>query len=82
MHCYLNSVLLGDCDWKAGSLSGCVYNADDDVTKLVTEVYGMSAWSNPLHPEVFPGIRFVREWAVLLMKSAHLTFILGRWKLK
>nr|CAG4641652.1 EOG090X051L [Eurycercus lamellatus] len=48
---------LGDCDWKAGGLSGCVYNVDEEVTKLVTEVYGLSAWTNPLHPDVFPGIR-------------------------
>nr|CAH0112481.1 unnamed protein product [Daphnia galeata] len=48
---------LGDCDWKAGGLSGCVYNVDPEVTTLVTQVYGMSAWTNPLHPEVFPGIR-------------------------
>nr|CAG4636968.1 EOG090X051L [Ceriodaphnia reticulata] len=48
---------LGDCDWKAGGLSGCVYNVDPEVTNLVTQVYGMSAWTNPLHPEVFPGIR-------------------------
>lgn len=47
----------GDCDWLNGSLSGCVYNADKEVTKLVTEVYSMSAWSNPLHPDVFPGLR-------------------------
>lgn len=47
----------GDCDWKAGGLSGCVYNVDPAVTTLVTEVYGLSAWTNPLHPDVFPGIR-------------------------
>ena len=23
----------------------------------MTNVYGMSAWSNPLHPDTFPGIR-------------------------
>ena len=23
----------------------------------MTQVYGMSAWSNPLHPDCFPGIR-------------------------
>lgn len=49
--------ITGDCDWKAGGLSGCVYNVDPEVTTLITEVYGMSAWTNPLHPEVFPGIR-------------------------
>ena len=30
---------------------------DPEVTNLVTQVYGMSAWTNPLHPDVFPGIR-------------------------
>ncbi len=50
-------ITIGDCDWKAGGLSGCVYNVDPEVTTLVTQVYGMSAWTNPLHPEVFPGIR-------------------------
>nr|CAG4646217.1 EOG090X051L [Macrothrix elegans] len=48
---------LGECDWKGGSMSGCVYNADQTVTQIATEVYGMSAWTNPLHPDVFPGIR-------------------------
>ena len=48
---------LGDCDWQGGALSGCVYNVDSEVTTLITEVYGLSAWTNPLHPDVFPGIR-------------------------
>ena len=47
----------GDCDWQGGALSGCVYNVDKEVTGLITEVYGLSAWTNPLHPDVFPGIR-------------------------
>lgn len=38
---------IGECDWKAGGLSGCVYNVDPEVTTLVTQVYGMSAWTNP-----------------------------------
>ena len=38
-------------------MSGCVYNADKAVTEMVTQIFGMTAWSNPLHPDVFPGIR-------------------------
>ena len=30
---------------------------NDILTDLMTNVYGMSAWSNPLHPDTFPGIR-------------------------
>ena len=36
-------------DWKDGSLSGCVYGADDHLTKLTTKVYEKFCWSNPLH---------------------------------
>jgi sphinganine-1-phosphate aldolase len=28
-----------------------------ELTNLMTEVYGMAAWTNPLHPDAFPGIR-------------------------
>jgi len=48
---------LGNGDWKSGSESGTVYNGNDVLTDLMTKVYGMSAWSNPLHPDCFPGIR-------------------------
>ena len=27
------------------------------LTKLMTEVYGLAAWTNPLHPDTFPGVR-------------------------
>ena len=48
---------LGDGDWKNGSESGTVYNANETLTNLMTKVYGMTAWTNPLHPGTFPGIR-------------------------
>jgi len=48
---------LGDADWKNGSESGTVYNGNAKLTELMTKVYGMTAWSNPLHPGTFPGIR-------------------------
>jgi len=48
---------LGDADWKNGSESGTVYNCNSKLSELMTKVYGMTAWSNPLHPGTFPGIR-------------------------
>ena len=45
----------GKYNWKEGTLSGTVYNGNDELTELMTKVYGMAAWTNPLHPDAFPG---------------------------
>ena len=47
----------GEFDWKQGTFSGTVYNGNDELTGLITKVYGMAAWTNPLHPDAFPGVR-------------------------
>ena len=47
----------GKYDWKAGAMSGTVYNGNDELTELMTKVYGKAAWTNPLHPDAFPGVR-------------------------
>ena len=38
-------------------MSGAVYNYNIEANKLFTDVYGLSALTNPLHPDMFPGIR-------------------------
>ncbi|RUS78111.1 hypothetical protein EGW08_014119 [Elysia chlorotica] len=43
--------------WKTGMVSGTVYNGDDSLTELMAKTYGMFAWANPLHPDVFPDVR-------------------------
>lgn len=48
---------LGEFDWRKGTQSGTVYNGNEALTELMTEVYGMAAWTNPLHPDAFPGVR-------------------------
>ncbi|KAK8743596.1 hypothetical protein OTU49_001150 [Cherax quadricarinatus] len=47
----------GKFKWETGCASGTVYNGNQTLTDLMTRIYGMSAWSNPLHPDVFPGVR-------------------------
>ena len=47
----------GKFNWKDGTFSGTVYNGNDVLTELMTKVYGLAAWTNPLHPDAFPGIR-------------------------
>ncbi|CAH1795552.1 unnamed protein product, partial [Owenia fusiformis] len=48
---------MGALDWSKGVCSGTVYSGDKDLTELMCKVYGEFAWSNPLHPDVFPDIR-------------------------
>nr|CAG4643915.1 EOG090X051L [Lepidurus arcticus] len=60
---------LGAFDWSKGCLSGAVYNVDADLNNLLTKVYEKSAYSNPLHPDVFPGVRRM-EAEVVAMTAA------------
>jgi sphinganine-1-phosphate aldolase len=51
---------LADLDhtrWEDGYVSGAVYHGEDDLLKLQTEAFGKFTVANPLHPDVFPGVR-------------------------
>uniref|UniRef100_A0A6I8NPK2 sphinganine-1-phosphate aldolase n=1 Tax=Ornithorhynchus anatinus TaxID=9258 RepID=A0A6I8NPK2_ORNAN len=48
---------MGDVRWQDGRASGAVYNGEEKLTELLVQVYGDFAWSNPLHPDIFPGVR-------------------------
>ncbi|KAI4898036.1 hypothetical protein NFI96_019258, partial [Prochilodus magdalenae] len=48
---------LNEVQWNKGKVSGAVYWGDEKLTELLVKVYGEFAWSNPLHPEIFPGVR-------------------------
>ena len=37
-------------------MSGAVYYHEKGLSDLVARVYGLASYTNPLHPEVFPGI--------------------------
>ncbi|KAL4091802.1 hypothetical protein QTP88_026433 [Uroleucon formosanum] len=50
---YLN---LGKYNWKEGFISGAIYYYDEELIKLLTEVYGLASYTNPLHSDIFPGI--------------------------
>jgi sphinganine-1-phosphate aldolase len=43
--------------WEDGYVSGAVYHGGDELIKLQTEAYGKFTVANPIHPDVFPGIR-------------------------
>lgn len=49
-------LLLGEYKWKEGRVSGAVYNFNDELCELVSAVYEKTAYTNPLHADIFPGI--------------------------
>lgn len=43
--------------WQTGKISGAVYHGGKEFNDLLADAIKMFMVSNPLHPEVFPGIR-------------------------
>ncbi len=43
--------------WEDGYVSGAVYHGEDELLALQTEAYGKFTVANPIHPDVFPGVR-------------------------
>ncbi|XP_037977805.2 sphingosine-1-phosphate lyase [Plutella xylostella] len=47
---------LGTVDWKGGNVSGAVYHLSEEISKVACDAYALTAYTNPLHADVFPGI--------------------------
>ena len=43
--------------WEDGKVSGAVYSGGEELIKLQTFAFERFAVSNPIHPDVFPGVR-------------------------
>ena len=43
--------------WEDGYVSGAVYHGEEELLQLQTEAYGKFTVANPIHPDVFPGVR-------------------------
>ncbi|KAI9833422.1 MAG: hypothetical protein M1826_007520 [Phylliscum demangeonii] len=43
--------------WEDGRVSGAVYHGGKELLKLQSEAIEQFAFSNPIHPDVFPGVR-------------------------
>ncbi|XP_076165683.1 sphingosine-1-phosphate lyase [Ptiloglossa arizonensis] len=50
------SIQLGDYDWSNGKVSGAVYTINTKLSHLMGNIYGIASYTNPLHPDVFPGV--------------------------
>lgn len=47
---------MGDYEWKKGLVSGAIYCFKEDLIDLVSKVYHETSYTNPLHPDLFPGL--------------------------
>jgi sphinganine-1-phosphate aldolase len=43
--------------WEDGRVSGAVYHGGDGLSELQTQAFGKFTVANPIHPDVFPGVR-------------------------
>lgn len=42
---------------------------DDKLAELMKDVYGLTAYTNPLHPDIFPGIRIMEAEIIQIVSS-------------
>lgn len=61
---------LGHYKWDEGFVSGAVYNFDPRVVDLMTKVFSKTAYTNPLHSDIFPGV--CKMEAEVIRMVAHL----------
>ncbi|KAI9848253.1 MAG: hypothetical protein M1838_000609 [Thelocarpon superellum] len=53
--------------WEDGYVSGAVYHGGKDLVRLQTEAYGKFTVANPIHPDVFPGVRKMEAEVVAMV---------------
>ncbi|KAH3871561.1 sphingosine-1-phosphate lyase 1-like [Dreissena polymorpha] len=51
-------------EWSKGTVSGAVYNGGEELTDIITNAYKKFAWTNPLHPDMFPDVRKIEAEVV------------------
>jgi len=57
--------------WEDGRVSGAVYHGGQELSKLQTEAFEMFTVANPIHPDVFPGVRKMEAEIVAMVD--HIT---------
>lgn len=55
--------------WEDGRVSGAVYHGGEELLKLQTEAFGKFTVANPIHPDVFPGVRKMEAEVVAMVLS-------------
>ncbi|OOF98196.1 hypothetical protein ASPCADRAFT_205460 [Aspergillus carbonarius ITEM 5010] len=55
--------------WEDGRVSGAVYHGGQDLLKLQAEAFGQFGVANPIHPDVFPGVRKMEAEVVAMVMA-------------
>lgn len=53
--------------WEDGRVSGAVYHGGKELCDLQTEAFGRFGVANPIHPDVFPGVRKMEAEVVAMV---------------
>lgn len=53
--------------WEDGRVSGAVYHGGDELRDLQAEAFSKFSVSNPIHPDVFPGVRKMEAEVVAMV---------------
>ncbi|KAF3188038.1 hypothetical protein TWF106_011641 [Orbilia oligospora] len=56
-------------NWETGQVSGAVYHGGKELLDLQTDCMRLFSVSNPLHPDVFPGVRKMEAEVVAMVLS-------------
>ncbi|KAL8832332.1 MAG: hypothetical protein Q9191_000333 [Dirinaria sp. TL-2023a] len=57
--------------WEDGMVSGAVYHGGSSLIKLQGEAYERFSVANPIHPDVFPGVRKMEAEIVAMVLSLY-----------
>ena len=55
--------------WESGRVSGAVYHGGEELSTLQAEAFKTFGVSNPIHPDVFPGVRKMEAEIVAMVLS-------------
>lgn len=55
--------------WRGGRVSGAVYHGGDKLTEIIADSIHRFLVTNPLHPDVFPGLRKMEAEVVAMVLS-------------
>jgi len=53
--------------WEDGRVSGAVYHGGEELGRLQAEAFGRFGVANPIHPDVFPGVRKMEAEVVAMV---------------
>ena len=47
-----------------GKVSGTIYSANDKTEELISSISNLYFKTNPLHPDIFPTLRYIEKWLI------------------